>query len=168
MNFYDVIKKRRSIREYTKKPIEPQKLERIIEAVNCAPSACNLQPYRFEIIFNEELKSAVSSCYKNDWIDSAAALAVVIGDYESCWKRPEGTPIVEIDVGIAMEHFVLAATAEGLDTCWICFYEQKKVNEVLNIQAPCSALAISPLGYGCGNPRPFQRKSKDELFKITR
>ena len=65
-----------------------------------------------------------------------------------------------------MEHIVLAATAEGLATCWICAYDIEKMNRTLGIMAPWTTLAISPLGYANETPEPRGGKKRDEVFKI--
>jgi nitroreductase len=68
-------------------------------------------------------------------------------------------------MGIAMEHLVLAATAEGLATCWICAFQTEKMNQELNIMPPWSVIAISPLGYANEEPAPVKRKPVKELIK---
>jgi nitroreductase len=69
-------------------------------------------------------------------------------------------------MGIAMEHLLLAAAAEGLGTCWICAYEVEKMNKKLNILPPWTALAISPLGYPDEDPGKIKRKTISKIFKI--
>lgn len=168
MEFYDVIKKRRSIRGYKSDAIQAESLERISEAVNLAPSACNRQPWNFRIVINPELREKICECYTADWLKQAPAIAVAIGNADECWKRLEGTPIIDIDIAIAMEHLVLAATAEGLGTCWICAYEVEKLNKALNIISPWSVYAITPIGYPDAPPRELERKASDEVFKVLR
>lgn len=166
MDFYDVIRKRRSIRGYRNDLIPDESLDRIAEAVSLAPSACNLQPWSFRVVFDPELREKICSCYTRDWLKQAPAIVLALGNYEECWKRPEGTPIIDIDIGIAMEHFVLAAQAEGLSTCWICAYEIGKMNRALNIMSPWSILAISPLGYSDAEPRELERKKREDIFRV--
>lgn len=169
MEFYDVLRARRSIRAFDgSREVPEAALERIMKAVQCAPSACNRQPWRFEIVFNRELREKIGNCYPKTWLLAAPAIIVVLGDYSSCWKRLEGTPSVEIDIGIAMEHLVLAAAAEGLSTCWVCAFEKARLNQVMNVKAPWSVEAISPLGYGTGAPQGLPYKPVDEIFKVRR
>ena len=167
MDFYEVIKKRRSIRAYKSEPVPEASLKRISEAVRLAPSACNLQPWSFRIVLNEKIRADICSCYGGKWLSEAPAIIVALGNSETCWKRPEGTPITDIDLGIAMEHIVLASTAEGLATCWICAYKIEEMNKVLNIMHPWSVLAISPLGYPNQEPAEIERKPLKEIFKIV-
>ena len=166
MDFYDVIKDRRSVRSYKSDPIPQDAIDRIVEAVHCAPSACNLQPWSFRLVLNEKKKSDICACYGGKWLAEAPAIIVALGNVETAWKRPEGTPITDIDMGIAMEHIVLAATAEGLGTCWICAYKQEEMNKAMHIIHPWSVLAISPLGYPNETPEMKPRKPKNEIFKI--
>ncbi|QSH40484.1 nitroreductase family protein [Lentisphaerota bacterium ZTH] len=168
MEFYDVINRRRSMRGYKPDPIPAESLERIAHALQAAPSACNLQPWKFLYIENKDLLGKICSVYSRDWLAEAPAVIVALGNSEDCWRRIEGTPIIDIDVGIAMEHIVLAAAAENLDTCWICAYEVKRLDRVLNIQHPWSALAISPIGYGSKEPRELERKPLEQIFEVIK
>ncbi|HCE42387.1 MAG TPA: nitroreductase [Lentisphaeria bacterium] len=166
MKFYDVVKKRRSIRAYKGDPIDMEALARIGEAVNLAPSACNIQPWCFRIILNSDIRKSICSCYNNEWIKQAPAIVVALGNREAAWKRLEGGSIIDVDIGIAMEHLVLAATAEGLGTCWVCAYDVKRMNSVLGILPPWEVLAISPLGKPAENPEARKRKPVSEVFRI--
>ncbi len=80
--------------------------------------------------------------------------------------RFEGDPIVQVDVGIAMEHLILAATAEGLATCWICAFEIEKMNATLNVTGDWNVLAISPLGYSDATPKDVPHKDINKIFEI--
>jgi nitroreductase len=166
MDFYDVVKNRKSIRAYKDEPIEKDALKRIGEAVNLAPSACNIQPWSFRIIMNREIRESISSCYKNEWLKKAPAIIVALGNRDAAWKRLDGSSIINVDLGIAMEHLVLAAAAEGLGTCWICAYDVSRMNSVLGILPPWEVLAISPLGKAAENPEPRKRKALPDVFRI--
>jgi nitroreductase len=166
MEFYDVVKNRKSIRAYKDEPIEKDALKRIGEAVNLAPSACNIQPWSFRIIMNREIRESICSCYKNEWLKKAPAIIVALGNRDAAWKRLDGSSIINVDLGIAMEHLVLAAAAEGLGTCWICAYDVSRMNSVLGILPPWEVLAISPLGKAAENPEPRKRKALPDVFRI--
>ena len=167
MDFYEVVKKRRSIRSYKDDPIPSSSLDKIAEALQDAPSACNLQPWSFRIVMNEKMRADICACYGGKWLAEAPAIILALANFDTCWKRPEGTPIADIDMGIAMEHIVLAATAEGLGTCWICAYDTAEMNKAVNILHPWSILAVSPLGFPNEQPEKQQRKPTKELFKIV-
>jgi nitroreductase len=166
MDFYEVLKKRRSIRSYKSDPIPKKSLDNIAEAIQCAPSACNLQPWSFRIVIKQELKNKIYECYKKEWLKEAPAIVIALANTDECWKRLDGSSIADMDMGIAMEHLLLAAAAEGLGTCWICAYEVEKMNKKLNILPPWTALAISPLGYPDEDPGKIKRKTISKIFKI--
>ena len=166
MDFYDVIKKRRSIRSYKSDPVPQEALQRIAEAVYFAPSACNMKPWKIKLVTNPELRAKIAANYTQPWLAEAPAIAVIMGNNKQCWQRFEGDPIVQVDVGIAMEHLVLAATAEGLATCWICAYEIEKMNATLDVKDPWNVLAISPLGYSDATPKDVPHKEINKIFEI--
>lgn len=166
MEFYEVLEKRYSVRGYKADPIPQESLDKIAEAISASPSACNKQPWSFRIVLNEELRAKICEIYSADWLKEAPAILVALGNTGDCWNRLEGTPITDIDMGIAMEHAVLAATAEGLGTCWICAYKVSEMNQALSIMEPWSVLAISPLGYPNAEKPERKRKPIDEVFKI--
>ena len=166
MDFYEVIQKRRSIRNYKSDPVPEELLGRIISAVNAAPTACNLQPFVFKLVRNQELKSALAACCRQDFPGEAPALLAVIVNPDEAWKRGDGFNSADTDMAIAMEHFQLAAAAEGLGSCWICAFDASKAAAVLNIPSSCRVAALAPLGYPAAPPRPFARKAESQIFEV--
>ena len=166
MDFYEVILKRRSIRSYKSDPIPANSRARIITAVNAAPSACNLQPVTFKLVKNPVLKEALAASCRQDFPAEAPALLAVIVNQSESWKRGDGFDSADTDMAIAMEHFQLAAAAEGLGSCWICAFDALKAAEVLQVKAPCRVAALAPLGYPAAPPRPFTRKAESQIFEV--
>jgi nitroreductase len=166
MDFYDVIKNRRSIRSYKSDPIPEESIQRIAEAVYFAPSACNMKPWQIKLVTDPELRAKIAENYTQPWLAKAPAIAVIIGNDEKCWKRLEGDPIVQVDIAIAMEHLVLAATAEGLATCWICAFEIEKMNAAMGVEAPWNVLAITPVGYSDAVPNDVPYKDINKIFEV--
>jgi len=167
MEFFATLRQRRSIRHYLPDPIPGEKLSAILEAVRLAPSACNLQPWRFLIIQSEEKRRLAGECYsRGTWLLEAPLIIVALGNPGSAWKRLNGTPAHIIDVSIAMEHLVLAAAAEGLGTCWICAFDQELLHRKLNLPPEWEAVAMTPLGFSAGAPRPFSRKSLQDIMEF--
>ena len=165
MDFYDVIRKRRSIRNYQPTPIPQEALDRISEAVQLAPTACNFQPFKLLFIESAPVKKIVCDCYPRAWLAEAPLIVVALGDRETAWKRFNGTSAHTIDVSIAMEHLVLAATAENLGTCWICAFDQQQLHEKLGLEARWDVVALTPLGFPKNTPDPKVRKSIEELIQ---
>ena len=169
MEFYDVISGRRSVRSYRPDPVPEASLARIGEAVRLAPSACNLQPWEFRVILDSALRAKICGLSpRRKWMAQAPAIVLALGSPEKAWHRPEGGSIIDIDIGIAMEHFILAAHAEGLGTCWICAYEMEPMENALGIEKPWRLLAMTPLGFPAENPKMPDRRPAGQIMKIIK
>lgn len=167
MEFYEVLKKRRSIRLYKDTPVPDEALERILEAIQNAPTACNRQPFKFFIVKDPVIRERLAGTYREDWLKTAPIIVAAASDASAAWRRREGDSIADADTAIAMEHFVLAAAAEGLGTCWICAFERAKANAALGLtDTALNVFAISPLGYAKADPVPFVRKEIKEISEI--
>ncbi len=166
MQFYEVLRRRRSIRSYRPDAVPEASLARIWEAVQLAPTACNRQPFQFLLLLSEEKKEAVYRCYGSAWLRQAPAIVVALGDREEAWKRLSGASVHPIDTAIAMEHLVLAAAAEGLGTCWICAFDQDKLHRELDLNPKWEAIALTPLGFPAETPSPRGSKSVGELVRV--
>ena len=168
MEFYDVLRKRRSIRAYKEDPVPPEVLERIASAAHNAPSACNLQPYRFLVLTDAELIARLNAVTRQKFIGRAPVVIAALGNEEAAWHR-NGHSLMEFDLGIAMEHIVLAAAAEGLGSCYIGAFDVDAANRLLRVPSGWSAVMLTPLGYPAEAPRPFVRgKSVSELWETVK
>lgn len=166
MNFYDVVRNRRSIRSFKNTPVPDETARRIAAAVSAAPSACNLQPVSFKFIRNADLRARLAACCKQEFPAEAPVILAAIYDPEKSWKREDGFNSADTDMAIAMEHAVLAATAEGLGSCWVCAFDPVKAAEVLGVDAPCRVAALCPMGYPAAPPREFIRKEESQIFEV--
>ena len=166
MEFYDVLKTRRSVRAYKPDAVPEQALRNIAEAVNLAPTACNKQPFKLVLVRDPEMRKIICANCHFEFLAQAPVIAVMMTNESASWTRYEGNPAADIDASIAMEHLVLAATAEGLGTCWICAFSRPQMNDALKISAPWSVFALSPIGYADGGTRPFTRKQLSEVVEI--
>ena len=167
MEFYDVLKTRRSIRAYKPDAVPENALRKIAEAVNLAPTACNKQPFQLLLVRNPEIRKTICANCRFEFLAQAPVIAVMLTNESASWTRFEGNPAADIDASIAMEHLVLAAAAEGLGTCWICAFSRPQMNDALKIASPWSAFALSPIGFANGEPRPFTRKPLSEVVKLV-
>ena len=167
MDFYEALNKRRSIRGYKPDAVPEDAIRRIGEAVRTAPTACNRQPCQILLVRNPEKRAALAKVYPQNWLAQAPIIAVLVGCESEAWKRLEGNTIIDVDAAIAMEHFMLAATAEGLGTCWICAFRRAEADKALGLDPKYKTVAMSPLGYAAAEPGPFVRKPLDELFKVV-
>jgi nitroreductase len=169
MNLHELVETRKSVRGYDPdRPVSRELLERVLDAGRLAPSAKNLQPWKFLLISSPEMLSKVRPCYERDWFRQAPHILAVTGDRQTAWVRPsDGWNSLETDLGIAMDHLVLAAHAEGLATCWISAFDPAMLHEALGLGQTEEVFAITPLGYASADAqtRPKTRKPLEEVVR---
>jgi nitroreductase len=166
MDFYEVIKKRKSVRAYKKDPVPDEVLNRIIETARIAPSAKNTQPWKFIIVKDQKvLDELVPTCNNQRFIAEAPIVICAVGLEKLDWGRMGGYwSSLPVDVTIALEHIILAAANEGLGTCWIGAYKEPEVKKVLKIPDGVKVIALTPLGYPNQEPVGRPRKPLDEII----
>ncbi len=167
MELHESIKKRRSIRRFIDKTIPEEVLTRILDAGRLAPSAVNLQPWRFLVIREPVTKMELVECTrggKHTHLGMGDVIIVACGNEKECYQRQGNyMKTFAIDVTIALEHMMLAATAEGLGTCWIGAFDEEKVKNLLDIPDPWRVVAMTPLGYPDESPPDRGRKKLNEI-----
>ncbi|MEO0162509.1 MAG: nitroreductase family protein [candidate division WOR-3 bacterium] len=170
MEFYEVIKKRRSVRKYKSDPIPDEVLKRILEAGRIAPSAKNIQPWKFVVIKDSETKKRIAeACRGQHWMADADVIICGCALEKIAWGRMGGyMSSFAVDLAIAMDHIILAATNEGLGTCWIGAFEEKKVKEILGIPDDVRVVALTPIGYPAEEPKDRGRKEFHEVVAYER
>ena len=169
MEFYEVIKTRRSIRSYKDTPIPEDSLKRVMEAARIAPSGHNRQFWKFYLVESEEMKLKVAeACGGQMWIAGAPAVIVAVG-----WNIPYnrggymGEMTFTMDVSIAFTQLILAARAEGLGTCWIGDFSNEKVKKAIRLPEKEYVVAVTPIGYPDKGvfSENTKRKSLDEVME---
>ncbi|MBR5204070.1 MAG: nitroreductase family protein [Bacteroidaceae bacterium] len=165
MNFLELVKARYSSRKYAARQVEAEKLDYIMECVRLAPSAVNLQPWRFRIVTDQETIAKLQSCYKRDWLSTAPCIIVACANHEESWhRRADNKDHADIDLAIAVEHICLAATEQGLATCWVCNFDAAKCREQLALPENLEPIALVPLGYAEDEMGEKKRKSLEEIM----
>ena len=145
MDFDEVIVARKSIRNYSKKPIDKETILKCLEAARLAPSWANKQCWHFIVVTDRDKIERLSSSI-NFWLKSSPAVVIACGDpSKSGYKNDQRYYLV--DVAIALEHFVLAATNEGLGTCWIGGFDEEGTKSLLGIPGEIKVVALTPIGY---------------------
>jgi len=163
MDFLELAKKRYSVRAYKSDPIEDEKLQQVLEATRLAPTACNIQPFRFIIIHTKGKEAELRCIYSASWFAQAPIVICACGIPTESWKRRDGKNYCDIDVTIAMDHLILAATELGLGTCWVGAFNPDAAREILKLPDDVEPIAFTPLGYPNDQPGYKGRKSLDEL-----
>lgn len=151
MQFYDVVKKRKSIKKYKTNELDREKLLKVIDAAMMSPSWKNETPYKFILIDKDIIKQNIANTIINKSSAAAAAVlnapmtAIIVAEPGASGNM-EGKDYYLVDSAIAMEHFILAATEEGYGTCWIGSFDEKKIKELLAIPDNMRVVALTPIG----------------------
>jgi nitroreductase len=157
MDVFEAISKRYSCRAYENKPVEQEKLARVLEAARLAPSAKNFQDWRFVVVTDADTKAQLAEAANNQKFVGTAA-AVIVACSNSSHVMTCGQAIGPIDVSIALEHIALQAVAEGLATCWIGAFQTNKVRDILGIPADIAIIELMTIGYPADSQKPPRRE----------
>lgn len=179
MNFLELIKQRQSLRKYIQKPVERDKVLRCLEAARLAPSASNSQPWKFIVVDEPELKNKIAKetfstlVNFNKFVVDAPILIAITLEKPPVLNRLGGRLKKRswklLDLGMAAEHFCLQAEEEGLGTCMIGWYNEKKIKELLNIPKTKDLALLISLGYAPENYklRTKIRKPLEEMSSLN-
>jgi len=165
MDFLELARQRYSVRAYKSDPVEDDKLRQVLEAARLAPTACNLQPFQLLVIHTKGREAELGRIYHAAWFVKAPILICACGITSQSWVRRDGENYCYVDVTIAMDHLILAATALGLGTCWVAAFDPIAAREVLKLPDDVRPIAFTPLGYPDTRPGDKSRKSLDELVR---
>ena len=152
MEFYEVVRTRRSVRSYSSAPVSDEVLSRVLEAARIAPSGSNRQPWKFILVRDENLKKELVSLSGGQSFIAQAPLVIVACGVNIHYNRGGymGDMSMLVDVSIAVDHFTLAARAEGLGTCWIGLFNNEAIKKLLQIPEDVNVVAVIPIGYPHG------------------
>jgi len=165
MNLTDIIKKRRSIRNFTSQEVEKEKIVALLEAAMYAPSAVNKQPWHFIVIDDREKMEAIMKIHPNSKMLSTADVCILVcGDL----VQQHDTGYWIADCAAATQNILLAATALGLGSCWVGIYPReirmKAMKEIFSLPGHIEAFAIIALGYPAEEKKTPQRFQPEKIF----
>ena len=152
MSFEDLTRARFSCRHYEDRPVEVEVLARVIEAGRIAPSACNKHPTRIKVCTSkDDLARAALACprfERNGSIFGAPAIIIACAETERAWVRKyDQMNSSEIDTSIVVDQMMMAATEQGLGTCWVCAFDPQVIKEQFGLPAGLRPISMLPLGY---------------------
>ncbi len=168
MEFLKLARQRYSVRSYKADQVEQVKLARILEAARLAPTAVNLQPFQLIVIHTANREVELLKIYRKQWFVQAPIVICVCGIPAKSWTRKDGKNYIDVDVAIVMDHLILAATDEGLGTCWIGAFDAVAAREVLGLPEGVEPIVFTPLGYAQDRPPTKKRKAAAELVRYER
>jgi len=165
MDFWQLIEKRRSTRSFLDKKIEKEKIDRILQAANRAPSARNLQSYKIFVIEDQEIKEKLQKvCRDQEFINQAGVCLVFVSWIEKAEVISERTGFfAQLDATIACYQAWLAAVDLGLSGVWIGAFSEEEMINLLDLKFGQQPIAVLPLGYAANIPELKERKSIKEL-----
>lgn len=174
MDFHELVALRQSDRAYdANRPVEKEKIDRILYSARLAPSACNSQPWHFIVVNEPELKNRLADAVAskvlgiNHFTKQAPVHIVIVEEKPNlsasfgAWVKDKN--FAHIDVGIVASHIVLAAESEGLGSCILGWFNEDKVRSLLNIPANKRVLLDIVIGYSTAPKRDKKRKNISEI-----
>jgi nitroreductase len=174
----ELILNRQSDRSYIDKPIENEKIERIVEAGRMAPSACNAQPWKFIVVTDSKLTAGLAKAASakilgmNSFVGQAPVLLIVVREQANFSSRIGATVKNKdyslIDIGIASENICLQATAEGIGSCMVGWFDEIEVRKILGIPSSKRVELIITLGYQAKGVREKRRKPVSETVSYNK
>ncbi len=174
MTFLELARYRQSVRNYSDRPVEKEKIDRCLEAARLAPSACNSQPWRFIIVDDPDTKDRIARetigpvISFNHFSFKAPVLIIAVLEPSNLTARfgnlRQKIQFNLLDMGMAAEHFCLQAAEENLGTCMLGWFKEKPVKQILGIPKSKKVALIITVGYPENDEiRPKKRKSLEEI-----
>lgn len=175
-NYMELVSNRRSIRRFQDKPVEEEKVMKMLEAVRLAPSSSNSQPWHVVVVRDKQSIAALSeaapvgSRFVISWMSGAPLVFALLLERKLSHRIAGafGHSNLWLDAGIAGEHLVLAAQALGLGTCWVGWFDAAKVRKIMEIPARYEVAALIPCGYAAETPQARKRRQLSEIFSRER
>ena len=163
MDVLSAIKTRRSIRQFSSKPVEEEKLRNVLEAARLAPSASNRQNWKFIAVRDDAARAKLAEAALGQLFLGKAPVILV-----SCATEPTGVMRCgqsrhTVDLSIATTFMILEAHEQGLGTCWLGHFDENAVKEALGIPEDMRVVTMIPLGYPAENPVQKPRKRFEEV-----
>ncbi|MDZ4065016.1 MAG: nitroreductase family protein [Coriobacteriia bacterium] len=167
MEFSEVVARRRSVRHFNaKQAVSESDVRALLLAATSAPSAGNIQPWRFTVVRSLEARSRLAAALHQRWATSAPVVIVVSVDPRPCSARygARGEMLYAIqDTAAAANHILLAAVELGLASCWIGAFDEKAVREAIGAPEPITPVAVLPIGYSAESAGKPTRRPLEEV-----
>jgi nitroreductase len=176
MKFDQILNTRRSVRSFDSRLVSENDIISMIEAARLAPSACNSQTWRFVFVTQRKIirkicHEAMRPVIPNKWLEQAPLLIVGCSQLDIIANRiggrVTGIEYYQIDLGIAMEHMVLKATERGLGTCWIGWFDENKLKDILEIPKKVKVSALLAVGYPKDAPGKTRKRKPTEKIAFS-
>ena len=170
-DFLELCKARYSVRSFSDRKVEPEKLEKILEAGRVAPTAVNFQPQVIYVLQSPDAVAKMTSV--TPYMFHAPQALLVCYDEDICWKNrkheEEGHSAGEMDATIVLTQMMLQAWELGIGSCWVCSFDFKATRQLFNLPPNIKPVALMPIGYaapdGVASDRHPKRKPLEETVR---
>ncbi len=160
-DFLELAENRYSVRKYSAKPIEQEKLDKILRAGQVSPTAANRQPQRIFVLKSEESLQKARSVTK--YCFDAPLVLLICYDKEASWKAYDGHDSGYVDAAIVITQMMLEAFDEGIGSCWVRGYDKNDLIKALEIPDYLEPVALLPLGYPAEDSSPLHGRHNSRL-----
>lgn len=145
MSFYELAKNRFSVRKFKNEHLSQEKINKILEYGNLAPTGCNFQPQKIYVLNTDSAIENLKPCTKCHF-DAPCAMLVCY-DKNQCWTRKyDGAQSGIIDASIVTTHLMLGAWEEGIGSCWVMHFDPFKMREAFSIPENIEPVALLVMG----------------------
>ncbi|MBI5035738.1 nitroreductase family protein [Candidatus Micrarchaeota archaeon] len=169
MDFFDLVEKRRAVREFSSKTVSKEQEEKLLKATMRAPSAGNRQAYRILAVKSAEKKEEIAfACLEQEFIASAPLVLVFIALPEVSGAKygSKGRQLFSVqDATLAAAYCQLAAAELGLATCWVGAFEDEKLAKACGLKENEKPVAVVPVGYAGDAPSLSSRRPLEKVVE---
>ena len=168
VSFFNLASSRFSVRKYDGRHVKKNKLKKILEAGRIAPTAKNIQPQKIYVIQSEEGIKKINDCCQ--CIYGAKTVLLVCYDKNIVWKNQFNPEITsgDVDCSIVLTHMMLEAQDQGVNSCWVAYFDHDLVSKTFELPQNIVPVAIMPMGYGCEGvvptPNHSNKKPLEEMI----
>lgn len=158
--FYELYDRRKSVRDFNEKEIEPEKVERLLSILRRAQSAANCQPWHF-VVLDKTDRAKLDPVFTKDGFKKAPLMIVACAEPSAAWiRKADKKNYAWVDLSIAITEMIGAATAEGLGTCWVAAIDPWEVQKILHIPEHIDVVGIIVVGYALEKLQREEKKRK--------
>ena len=167
MDLVEAIKSRRSIRSFKGEAISEDNIYKLLEAASYAPTAGNVQPWKFIVVKDTKNKKSLAVSALNQlWMTEAPVIIVVCADLSRSERfyGDRGRDLYSIqDTAAAIQNLLLSAVDLGLGACWVGAFSEARVAKILDLPQKLRPLALVPVGYPKEDPHPSSRFTPEDV-----
>lgn len=171
MELREAIEARTCVRSFTTEDVDPQTIERLLRAAVRAPTAGNLQPWRFHVVRDPGVKRALARAAMGQSSVERAPVVIVVEAETGASGRGYGSRGEELyaiqDTAAAVQNILLSVVAEGLGACWVGAFDERAAASALSLPRGIRPLAMVPVGHPAGRTRPTRREPHEMFTKYV-